>query len=233
METGDLRRRGRIGRSRALIVGSNRGIGLELTRRVAARGDEVLAACREASPELTSLGVEVIEGVDVREDAGVARLVAALGERELDVAVVVAGILARVDLEALDFDRVREQFEVNALGPLRVAAGLRPRLKRGSKLALITSRMGSLADNTSGGHYGYRMSKAALNMAGRSLSVDLRADDVTVLLLHPGFVRTEMTGHRGLIDVGESAAGLLARIDALGLDETGSFWHQSGERLEF
>ncbi|NOY93886.1 MAG: SDR family oxidoreductase [Deltaproteobacteria bacterium] len=219
--------------SRVLIVGSNRGIGLELTRQLAARGDEVLAACRKPSPELLALGVEVIEGVDVREDAGVTRLLEAIGERDLDLAVVVAGVLTRVDLDDLDFDVMRAQFEVNALGPLRVAAALRPRLSRGSKLALITSRMGSLADNTSGGHYGYRMSKAALNMAGRSLSVDLRADDVTVLLLHPGFVRTEMTGHQGLIDVSESAAGLLERIHALGLEETGSFWHESGERLEF
>ncbi len=219
--------------SRVLIVGSNRGIGLELTRQLAARGEEVWAACRKPSPELLALGVELIEGVDVREDAGVTKLVEALGERDLDLAIVVAGVLTRVGLDALDFDVMRAQFEVNALGPLRVAAALRPRLSRGSKLALITSRMGSLADNTSGGHYGYRMSKAALNMAGRSLAVDLRADEVTVLLLHPGFVRTEMTAHQGLIDTHESAAGLLERIDALGLDETGSFWHESGERLEF
>ncbi len=219
--------------SRVLIVGSNRGIGFTMAQQYAARGDEVVAACRRTSPELTALGVEVIEGVDIREDSGVAKLVGALDGRSLDIAVVVAGVMIHDELDNLNFDGMREQFEVNTLGPLRVAAALGPVLKEGSKLGLMSSRMGSLADNTSGGMYGYRISKAAVNMAGRSLAEDLRCKGVAVLLLHPGYVRTEMTGNQGLIDTDESAAGLLKIVDRYGIAETGSFWHTSGERLEF
>jgi NAD(P)-dependent dehydrogenase (short-subunit alcohol dehydrogenase family) len=91
--------------------------------------------------------------------------------------------------------------------------------------------MGSIGDNTSGGRYGYRMSKAAVNVAGVSLAHDLKARRVAVVILHPGFVRTDMTGHNGLIDPPESAAGLIARIDALTLESSGSFLHMNGERL--
>ena len=219
--------------SRVLVVGGNRGIGLAMVKQLSARGEEVITACRRSSKELSALDVEVIEGVDVRGEQGARKLSEGIGDRDLDLVVVVAGILKNVSLEALDYDAMREQFEVNALGPLRVAEAVMHRLGVGSKLALISSRMGSLEDNTSGGHYGYRMSKAALNMAGRSLAHDLERRGVTVLLLHPGFVRTEMTGHQGLIETDESAAGLIARVDALGLEDTGTFWHANGERLAF
>ncbi len=126
---------------------------------------------------------------------------------------------------------MRRQFEVNSLGPLRVTAALRGNFGEGSKVAIITSRMGSIADNTSGGRYGYRMSKTAVNMAGRSLAQDLREAGVAVVILHPGFVRTDMTGGQGLIDAPESAAGLIARIDELTLETSGSFRHTNGEDL--
>jgi NAD(P)-dependent dehydrogenase (short-subunit alcohol dehydrogenase family) len=98
-------------------------------------------------------------------------------------------------------------------------------------VAIVTSRMGSIEDNTSGGRYGYRMSKCAVNMAGRSLAHDLKDAGVAVAILHPGFVRTDMTGHQGLVDPPESAAGLIARIDELTLETSGGFWHANGERL--
>jgi len=213
------------------ITGASRGIGLELTRQYRQRGDEVLAVCRTASDDLSDLGVEVIDGVDVSSDDGAARLADAVGERSIDVLINNAGILTRESLDDLDFDRMRRQFEVNSLGPLRITAALRGSLGRGSKVAIITSRMGSIGDNSSGGRYGYRMSKAAVNMAGRSLAYDLAPAGVAVVILHPGFVRTDMTGHEGLIDPSESAAGLIARIDELTLDGTGSFYHSNGEPL--
>ena len=214
-----------------VITGANRGIGLEMARQFKDRGDHVVAACREASEELSTLDVEVIEGVDVTDDRSVGKLAEALGDRTVDVLVNCAGILSDESLGDLDFDRMRRQFEVNSLGPLRVTAALRGNLSKGSKVAIITSRMGSIEDNTSGGRYGYRMSKCAVNMAGRSLAIDLREAGVAVVILHPGFVRTDMTGGQGLIDPPESAAGLIARIDELTLETTGTFRHENGEEL--
>lgn len=193
--------------------------------------DGVIAACRRTSPGLDALGVRVEVGVDVTSDAAVDALAERLGATTLDLLILNAGILSSEALGDLDFDRIRRQLEVNALGPLRVTARLAGHLREGAKVALVTSRMGSIADNTSGGRYGYRMSKAALNIAGVSLAHDLRSRGVAVALLHPGFVRTDMTGHAGLVDAPEAAAGLIARIDALTLATSGGFWHANGETL--
>ena len=214
-----------------LITGAGRGIGLELSRQLHARGDTVLATCRRASPALSALGVEVHDGVEVTSDEAVSALAERLSGRALDVLILNAGVLQRNGLDNLDWDSLRHQFEVNALGPLRVAAALRGNLGRGAKIAIVTSRMGSVADNTSGSHYGYRMSKSAVNMAGRSLSHDLRPHGVAVCLLHPGYVRTGMTGGHGYIDPDEAAVGLIARIDDLDLGTSGGFWHANGDVL--
>ena len=213
------------------ITGANRGIGLELARQLAARGDEVIAVCRKPSAELADLGVTIIEGIDVTDAAAVGRLAGKLKGTRLDILVNNAGILSDESLDDLDFDRMRRQFEVNSLAPLRVTAALRGSFGEGSKVAIVTSRMGSIDDNTSGGRYGYRMSKAAVNMAGRSLAHDLEPDGVAVVILHPGFVRTDMTGHSGFVDPDESAAGLIARIDELTLETSGTFLHANGEPL--
>lgn len=213
-----------------LVTGANRGIGLELCRQFARRGDNVIATCRKTSSALQETGAEIHEGVDVTDDASVASLARALHGRRIDILVNCAGILSKESLDDLGIDRIRRQFEVNAIAPLRVTAALQACLGQGSKVAIITSRMGSIDDNTSGGRYGYRMSKAAVNIAGRSLAHDLGDRGVSVFLLHPGMVATEMTGHQG-IPPEESAANLIARIDALGPAESGSFWHAKGEVL--
>jgi NAD(P)-dependent dehydrogenase (short-subunit alcohol dehydrogenase family) len=202
-----------------------------MTRRCHGRGDQVIGVCRSSSDDLAGLGVEVVEGVDVTDDDSVAMLADAIGGRSLDILINNAGFLTDESLRDLDFDRIRRQFEINSLGPLRVTAALRASLGRGSKVAIVTSRMGSIEDNTSGGSYGYRMSKAAVNMAARSLAHDLAPGGVAVVILHPGYVRTDMTGNQGLVDAPESAAGLIARIDELTLESTGLFFHANGERL--
>ena len=213
-----------------LVTGAARGIGLELCRQLAARGDRVIAACRKGNAELQSLGAEIHAGVDVTDDAQVAALAAALSGRSIDVLVNCAGILTREGLDDLDIDRIRAQFEVNSIGPLRVTQALLPNLAEGSKVIIITSRMGSIADNTSGGYYGYRMSKAAVNAVGMSLARDLHDRRIAVALLHPGMVATDMTGHRG-IPPQESARNLIARIDALTLSDSGVFLHANGDPL--
>jgi NAD(P)-dependent dehydrogenase (short-subunit alcohol dehydrogenase family) len=214
-----------------LVTGSNRGIGLALVSQLLSRGDRVIAACRTPSAALLNTSAEILDGVDVTDDASVASLSERLSGRHLDVLINNAGLLQRSTLDALDFDSMRRQFEINALGPLRVTAALLPNLSSGSTVAIVTSRMGSIEDNSSGGSYGYRMSKAAVNMAGRSLSHDLRRLGISVVLLHPGYVRTDMTANSGLIDTDTSAAGLIARIDEQTLAETGRFVHMSGEAL--
>ena len=216
----------------SVVTGANRGIGLALAAALAKRGGHVVATCRTSSPALDALGVEVVSGVDVATDAGIAALVAAVGSRAIDLLVNNAGILVWGDqLGALNLDGIRKQFEVNALAPLRVTDALRDRLGKGAKVALITSRMGSIEDNGSGGAYGYRMSKAALNMAGKSLAHDLRDRGVSVAILHPGMVKTDMIGGHGQVEPEDAASGLLARIDALTLETSGGFWHMNGERL--
>lgn len=213
-----------------LVTGCNRGIGLEICRQLAARGDDVIGVCRSSSAELDALSIRVIDGVDVATSAGVTQLANALGNAQIDVLINNAGILRRDSLDELDFDGMREQFEVNALGPLRVTRALLGNLHEGSKVAIVTSRMGSIADNSSGGYYGYRVSKTAVNMIGMSLARDLEKRGIVVGLLHPGMVATDMTGGQG-IDPVDSARGLLARIDELSIDKTGGFWHAEGYAL--
>lgn len=215
-----------------LITGANRGIGYEYCRQLQARGDTVIAVCRTASEELQQLGVEVEEGIDITSEASVIDLQSRLGNRTIAVLIHNAGILKRVTLDDLDFNSIRQQFEVNALGALRVTKALLPHLKPGAKIALMTSRMGSIGDNTSGSSYGYRMSKVALSMAGKSLSYDLKPRGIAVAILHPGLVQTRMTNFTaGGITPEESVKGLLARIDGLTLENSGTFWHANGEVL--
>jgi len=214
-----------------LVTGANRGIGLALCQLLRQRGDEVVAVCRTSSPELDGLGVDVVTGVEVTSDESVAKLAGHLGKKPLDLVILNAGILRDSGLDDLDLDDVNEQLEVNAVAPLRLAHALLPNLHRGAKLALITSRMGSIADNGSGGYYGYRMSKAALNAAGMSLAVDLKPRGVAVSILHPGPVRTGMTGGHGTIDAPDAARNLLARLDELTLETSGQFRHANGEQL--
>ena len=213
-----------------LVTGSNRGIGLELCRQLAARGEQVIAVCRSSSTELEGLGVRIESGIELSDEVALADLVQRLDGIRLHGAILNAGILETDDLSDLNAASVRRQFEVNALAPLLLSQALLGHLGTGSKLALITSRMGSIDDNGSGGYYGYRMSKTALNMAGRSLAIDLRPRGIAVAILHPGMVATRMVGFSG-IPPAEAAAGLLARIDALDLTNSGSFWHANGEPL--
>jgi NAD(P)-dependent dehydrogenase (short-subunit alcohol dehydrogenase family) len=192
---------------------------------------EVTAVCRKSSPALDALGVNVVSGVDISTRGAELQLRQQVGSRKYDWVIANAGILAHDTLSELDLDAVQRQFEVNALGALRTVVALLPCLQKGSKVALITSRMGSVADNTSGGYYGYRMSKAALNAAGKSLAHDLKGRGIAVALLHPGFVRTEMTGGQGGVNADEAAAQLIERVSALRLETTGTFWHANGEIL--
>ncbi|WP_278799994.1 SDR family oxidoreductase [Marinobacter nauticus] len=214
-----------------VITGANRGIGLELARHYAAEGCEVIGVCRQSSEELAGVAGQVIDGVDLTTDAGIDKLKSGLAGKRISLLINNAGLLQDEQLGSIDFDSIRTQMEINAYAPLRVAEALAPLMGQGSKIANITSRMGSIADNDSGGRYGYRASKAALNAFGKSLAVDLKPRGIAVAQLHPGYVKTRMVNFGGLITPEESARGLAERIANLTLENTGSFWHSNGEEL--
>jgi len=219
-----------------LITGANRGIGLELSRHYAAQNDQVIAICRESSDEIENLSDLVISGIDLTEDESMETVLQVLkmahgDDFKVDILINNAGLFQSETIGSMDFDQIRQQFEVNAIAPLKVVYSLLPHLKEGSKIANITSRMGSLEDNTSGSYYGYRASKAALNTFGKSLALDLKPKGIAVAQLHPGFVQTRMVGFNGDITPEQSASGLSQRIEELNLENSGGFWHSNGETL--
>ena len=215
-----------------LITGANRGIGLELVRQLKDRGENVIATCRSMSPELNALSVRVETDIDITSGDSVLQLKENLSETKVDVLIQNAGIAEFNSLSNLDPQSIVHQFEVNALSPLCFVQTMLTKLSRPAKIALISSRMGSIEDNSSGGSYGYRMSKVALCMAGKSLAVDLKPKGISVGILHPGLVSTRMTGFTSNgIQPKESVKGLIQRIDELTLENTGTFWHSNGEIL--
>jgi NAD(P)-dependent dehydrogenase (short-subunit alcohol dehydrogenase family) len=219
-----------------LVTGANRGIGLALCKQYKDMGYQVIATCRSRSEALEALendgsGIELIEGVDVSKVTGIQALQEQLNERHIDILINNAGILRSQTLNRLDFEEIIEQFQVNTLGPLRIVDALRNNLCSGGKIAMITSRMGSIEDNTSGGQYGYRMSKSALNAASKSLALDLQPRGIALAILHPGYVQTEMVNFGGEIAADVAAERLVQRIAELNLENSGTFWHSNGDVL--
>lgn len=214
-----------------VITGANRGIGLAMSTIFKERGDTVYALCRKSSESLDALGVNVVEQIDVSTQAGLSTAVSALEGITIDLLINNAGILRDEHLSDLNQETILEQFNVNALAPLAFSHALLPNLTAGSKIALITSRMGSITDNTSGGRYGYRMSKAALNIAAVSLARDLESDNIAVGIFHPGFVQTEMVNGGGDISAKDAASRLIGLMDGLTIAESGVFKHANGETL--
>ncbi|MYF08679.1 MAG: SDR family oxidoreductase [Rhodospirillaceae bacterium] len=220
-----------------LIVGADRGIGLAVCRQLAARGETVVAACLGRGETHDGSTVEVIPEIDVTSGAAVARMAGALAKRggRIDRLIHVAGVLGLDALGSLDFGDVRRQIEINTIGPLRAVEAALPHLAAGAKVGIVTSRVGSLADNGTGGMYAYRVSKAGANMVALNLHHDLSKRGIAVAALHPGMVATDLTkdipGDFDYITPDEAAEGLIRRIDALTLETSGRFWHANGEEL--
>ena len=219
--------------AQVVITGANRGIGLAMASIFAARGDQVVAVCRQSSDELDQVADQVITGIDVSDAESVAGLKTVLSELcpKVDILVNNAGVFQNETLGDMNFDQIDNQLQINAMAPLRVTMAVLPLISEGGKIANITSRMGSMADNSSGGYYGYRASKAALNAFGKSLAMDLKPQGIAVAQIHPGFVQTRMVNFAGDITPEASAQGIVSRIDALDLRTTGSFWHSNGDNL--
>jgi NAD(P)-dependent dehydrogenase (short-subunit alcohol dehydrogenase family) len=218
-----------------MVTGANRGIGLELTRQLSARGDHVFAGCRapgEAADlnKLTAGGRVTVIALDVRSDDSV-RAAAASVSQPVDVLVNNAGIYGpRSGQEALDMDfgAFAEVLDVNTLGPLRVAQAFLPHVERAKgRIVTITSQMGSLA-GTHAGSLAYRASKAAVNKVMLGFADAVRAKGIPVLQMHPGWVRTDMGGKGADIAIPDSAAGIIKVIDGLDMRGTGTFRNYDG-----
>jgi NAD(P)-dependent dehydrogenase (short-subunit alcohol dehydrogenase family) len=224
-----------------LITGANRGIGLEFVRQLASRGDHVIATARnlESADALRALADAhpdriTLTALDATSPEDWCRLAGELDGVALDLAINNAGVLLRNGaLGSLDYDAMRTCFEVNVIGALRGLEACLPSLRRGraKKAITITSKMGSIHDNTSGGAYAYRASKTAVNSVMRSAAMDLRSEGIAVAVLHPGWVQTDMGGPNALITVEQSVAGMLSVIDGLTVEESGTFWEWNGNAV--
>ena len=223
--------------STVLITGCDRGIGRAMCLQLQERGDRVVAVCLGDSQDLRDRGIRVEPHVNVTRDDAVNDLASRLEADDvtLDWLISNAGVLGVDELGKIDFDDVRRQFEINAIGPLRVVQALAGRLQAGSKVGILTSRVGSLEDNTTGGMYAYRASKAAANMVGLNLHHDLKDRGIAVLMLHPGLVATDLTKDfprdMAWIEPEEAATGLIRNIDELTIETAGKFRHSNGEYL--
>lgn len=223
---------------RIVITGANRGIGLELARQYVARGEVVEATVRDPAraTELQALASESpgrlrLHACDVRDEQSVRAFARGLAAGGVDLLINNAGVKGAMEsLEGQDLKDVMNTFDANTLGPIRVTRALLPRLREGptKKLAHISSNLGSITDNTTGGLYGYRMSKVALNMANRSMAVDLREEGMVCLVLSPGWVKTDMGGQSAPTRVEESCAGMIRVIDAASISDTGRFLDFNG-----
>lgn len=214
-----------------VITGGNKGIGLSLVQHYLAQGQQVSVICRHSSPELAALQARVYSGVDLADPLQVQAVAAEFAPASVDVLINNAGIFSQESLQDFSPERVMSQFQVNALAPLLLSQAMLPSLRAGSKIAMITSRMGSISDNSSGGYYGYRMAKAALNAGAVSLAKDLKPKQIAVGIYHPGFVQTQMVGFAGDISPAEAAERLAERISALNLNNSGHFYHSNGAEL--
>jgi len=212
---------------RAIVTGSNRGIGLELCKQLKAKKYQVIALCRRASEDLVNLDVQIIENVDVKNFEKLKEVCTQIKD-PIDLLINNAGIYIKDDIKSLNFKMLEEQFEVNSIAPLKATLAFLPLMQKNSKIAMISSLYGSISEVDEAKSYGYRASKAALNMFSKVLSQDLKALGVSVGIFHPGYVKTDMTSHLGNLTPEESVKNILKLIDMLDLKKSGNFFHQNG-----
>ncbi|MDJ0760804.1 MAG: SDR family oxidoreductase [Woeseiaceae bacterium] len=218
-----------------LITGANRGLGLEFAKQYAADGWHVIGTARkpERAEDLNALDVEVAQ-LDVADADSIAALAQSLEGRPIDMLINNAGIFPRAgSIDEVDFDDYMQTLVVNTVGPVRVTRALLPHLRKGDKKTIvnITSRLGSIELTTSGVFYGYRESKAALNMFTKTLAVELQPEGFTCLTVHPGWVQTDMGGANANLTPDESISGMRATIEKLGPADTGTYWSYAGEEV--
>ncbi|MCF6764481.1 SDR family oxidoreductase [Thiotrichales bacterium 19S3-7] len=220
-----------------VITGANRGIGLAMLKYYLDQGHHVIATCRELSGELLKLtknsDLDVIDKVDITNQQSIDAMLNKIKPKTIDILINNAGQWCNDSLANFDLEQMMHNMKVNAFGSLAVTHALLPLVNDGAKIIMITSKMGSISDNQSGGRYGYRMSKAALNAAARSLSIDLKVEGISVAMIHPGWVKTDMGGESALIDAQSSVKGIAAVIDDLTLNNSGTFYNYDGQLIHW
>ncbi len=218
-----------------LITGANRGLGLEFARQYAAASWQVIGTARrpDTASDLNALDARVMQ-LDVTDQESVDRLARDLDDRPIDLLINNAGIFPMAaSLPDIDFNNITRTLAVNTIGPMRVTRALLSNLRRGEtkKIVNITSNLGSITDNTTGQFYGYRESKAALNMFTRSLAAELRDEGFICIVMNPGWVQTDMGGAKAPLKAPESIRGMRVVIDRLTTADSGTFWTHEGEQM--
>lgn len=218
-----------------LITGANRGIGLELARQYAGDGWQVIGTAREPSSagELRELGAQVMQ-LDVTDPDSVSRLASALADTPIEILVNNAGIQPLMwKLHEVNFEDFERALAVNTTGPVRVTQALLPSLLKGEqrKIINITTNLSSITDNADGGFYGYRESKAALNMFTKSLAAEFGPEGFICIVLHPGWVKTDLGGQQAPLEVEQSVRGMREVIGRLSQADNGTFWTYSGDKM--
>lgn len=221
----------------ALVTGANRGIGLELVRQYSKAGWNVIGTATrpEAADELRQFAADVVQ-LDVTDQVSVEALADTIEKRPVDLLLNNAGIQQLMwTLDEIDFDALNRLLAVNAVGPMRVTRAVLPNLRLGRRKTIvnITSDLASISGNTEGGFYGYRESKAALNMFTRSLAAELGPDGFTCVAMHPGWVQTDMGGATAATTAPDSVRGIRRVIDGLSLTDNGTFWTHEARHMEW
>jgi NAD(P)-dependent dehydrogenase (short-subunit alcohol dehydrogenase family) len=221
-----------------LITGANRGLGLEFVKQYALDNYEVIACTRNINKkdDLHRLQASFenisIHTLDVENFLSIDQFAKTL-TKPIDILINNAGIYPNSSFDHINYEAWLNAFKINTLAAFKMVKAFLPHLKKGElkKIASLTSKMGSIDDNSGGGEYLYRSSKTALNMVMKSLSIDLKPHDMSLITLHPGWVRTDMGGPNGLIDVDESVTGMKRQIDKLSIKTTGQFIAYDGKKI--
>jgi NAD(P)-dependent dehydrogenase (short-subunit alcohol dehydrogenase family) len=220
-----------------LITGASRGLGLEFVRQYAAEGDRVIAACREPA---TASALKSIKGdvravaLDVADSGSIRALADALNNEPIDILINNAGVYGKAQsLGKMDYAAWEDVFRINTIGPMHLTDALIPRIAAGKRkiVCAITSLMGSIEDNESGGYYAYRSSKAGLNAVFKSLSLDLKPRGIAAVVLHPGWVKTDMGGPNAPLEAPDSVRGMRAVLAKVTIADTGRFLDYQGREM--
>lgn len=223
---------------RVLITGANRGLGLEFVKQYAMSNYEVIACTRKLTKkdDLHKLQLVYknisIYALDVKNFLSIDQFSKTF-KKPIDILINNAGVYPDSSIDHIDYEAWLDAFKINTLAAFKITRAFLPHLKKGDlkKVASLTSKMGSIDDNSGGSEYLYRSSKTALNMVMKSLSIDLKPYDLALITLHPGWVRTDMGGPNGLIDAVESVAGMKHQIDKLSIKTTGQFIAYDGKKI--